>query len=137
VKFIPSQEDHYNAAISNLNFYKLNKNNLNKYPDWGIVILFYELIHLIERVLAISPIKKEYQHSRNHKQRYRTMQNMRTKIPKEILTKYRIMSNLSRNARYDYGKITLEILQNFEKEEYNDLKYFFQNLFREFRKYKR
>ena len=100
-----------------------------------IVILFYEIIHLIERVLAISPIKNEYRHSNSHNQRYKTMQYMRQKIPREILVKYRTIMNLSIEARYKYRKITYEILQQLKKEEYRDLKCFFQNLFREIRKY--
>ncbi len=129
--------DHYNAAVKNLTFYNLNTTNFSKHPEWAVIIMFYEIVHLIERVFAIAPLKEEYKHSTSHKKRYKTMQGLRKDIPREILVKYRTLENLSRDARYKYDKISPEKWKKTKNKDYTELKDFFQQLFRKMKKSRR
>ena len=134
MKPIPNERDHYNAAVKNLTFYNLNTTNFPKHPEWALIIMFYEIIHLIERVFAIATLRKEYKHSDSHYKRYNTMQYLWRYIPREVLVKYTTLKNLSLDARYEYDTISFEKLKQTKNNEYTDLKDFFQQLFRKMKK---
>lgn len=137
MKPIPNKINHYNAAVKNLTFYNLNTTNFSKHPEWAVIIMFYEIVHLIERVFAIAPLKKVDKHSTSHNKRYKTMQDLRKDIPREVLVKYRTLETLSRDARYEYNEISPEKWKKTKDKEYIELKDFFQQLFRKMKKSRR
>jgi len=119
--------------VNNYAFYKLNKPNFKKHPEWAI-IMFYEIIHLIERVFAIAPIPEHDKHSKSHKHRYKTMQKLRTFIPRTIFIKYITLKNVSQDARYNYGAVDIKKWIEIRENEYKQLKRFFQDLYRKLKK---
>ncbi|MCG3254833.1 MAG: hypothetical protein KAU62_02015 [Candidatus Heimdallarchaeota archaeon] len=131
---ITGEKNHYNASIKNYNFYKLNKSNFPTYAEWAVTIMFYEVIHLIERVLAIAPIKEEFKHPHNHVQRYQIMRNLRKYIPKTILKDYRTLKNISVQARYNYGIVDEKIWKEVKNNEYKVLKEHFQTIYKDIKK---
>ncbi len=137
MKLIPAEKDHYNVTAKNLKFYNLNTSNFSQHTEWAITIMFYEIVHLIERVFAIAPLKTRDRHSRSHNHRYSTMQNLLKLIPREVTTKYVLLKNLSQDARYEYDAISLEKLKQTRDNEYDELKDFFRQLYRKMRKRRR
>ena len=133
MKLIPDEKDHYNATAKNLKFYNLNISNFSQHTEWAITIMFYEIVHLIERVYSIAPLRRRDRHSSSHNHRYSTMQDL-LKIPREITTKYILLKNLSQDARYEYDAISLEKLNQTRDDEYTELKDFFRQLYRKMRK---
>lgn len=132
---IPKEKNHYNVSSKNFSFYNLNKKNFPSYAEWAVVIMFYEVIHLIERVLAISPIDDEYKHPKSHFHRYQTLKNLRKFIPRDILRDYRTLKNISEQARYYYGIVDEKVWNEVKNNEYKVLKEHFQTLHREMKKY--
>lgn len=132
---MPTTKDHQRAYLSNNNFRKsCHKHNLVKtYPQWGVIILFYEIIHLIEKALSVSPIREQYRHSHTHNQRYETLQRLNAFIPLNVMEAYQTLKNASEKARYYYDMISYEDYKGM-KIVYDELRAYFKGLYDEFKR---
>ena len=87
------QSLHEDKAAHNAKLY--SSLNSSEYPDWVVVVLFYQGVHLIESILDIKG-----EHSESHLKRNEYMNDYVELFPRQIKIDYRELERLSRQARY-------------------------------------
>lgn len=87
------QLQHEARALHNAELY--NALDSKKFPDWSVVALFYQGVHLIESILDT-----EGEHSESHQDRNKNMNNHIELFPKDLKNDYRQLERLSMQARY-------------------------------------
>lgn len=93
VIYLSLQSQHEAKAFHNAQLY--NVLDSKKFPDWSVVVLFYQGVHLIESILDTKG-----EHSETHQDRNKYMNNYTDLFPKELKRDYRELERLSMQARY-------------------------------------
>ncbi len=87
------QSDHDMRVSHNRGFY--NSVRTTEFPDWAIVVLFYEVVHMIESVLAENGI-----HPKDHVERRECIRSRPDIFSHDLVRSYTNLESLSRTARY-------------------------------------
>lgn len=118
---LSKEADHINKYEHNKNFYNA-MDSLN-YPDWAVVVLFYESIHLIEGVMA-----RQNEHPTTHEARDSLLKDT-TKIyySRDIRKDYKALENLSRKARYISEEVVTEIDVKMATEYLDEIIYWYKH----------
>lgn len=87
------QAQHEDRAEHNAQLY--DDLDSKKYPDWSVVVLFYQGVHLIESILDTKG-----EHSESHKDRNELLDDYVELFPIALKKDYRELERLSMQARY-------------------------------------
>jgi hypothetical protein len=100
---MPSEKEHIQQAIHNINVVAYLKNN-DAYCDWTATVTFYTALHIVEAVFFKSRKHGNCKHGQRHEGREQILKH--TKSYKTIWEHYRVMQSTSVIARYLHGDST-------------------------------
>lgn len=104
---------HKNQAQHNENFYE--KIRQDSFTDWAATGLFYAALHYIEGYLESKGIRVG-----NHKERAKWV-NIEKQL-KSLYPHYRILYDISVNARYKFHRLTKTDLSRLYSDDYQPIK---------------
>ncbi len=94
------------------------ENYFGNHYEWAVITLFYELLHLVDFLLATSKLRGINPHPTSHHERIKQLKKLN--LPQDIVEIYAMIQDHSEDARYQY--------EIFKMQDFYDLQPYYRKL---------